>query len=109
MATDREVEINLRIPRVKTPVKDANGYPIDNGLVRYIRRITIAELPKPGALLQLETSAGPRVECEVLRADWDDSKQLFVVGCKYSQRSIPPDQYHAIVNDPAWEMRPLLS
>ncbi len=109
MPTDRVVEVNLRIPRVKTPVKDANGYPIDNGSVRYIRRMTVPELPKPGAVVRLETSAGVILECEVLRTDWDDRHELFVVYGKYSQRSIPPEEYHALVNDPAWEMRPLLS
>ena len=105
----REVEVNLRIPRVKTPVRDADGYPIDNGSVRYVRRITVPQLPEAGTLLRLETSAGVGLECEVLRTDWDDRKEMFVVYGKYSQRSIPPDQYHALINDPDWEMRPLLS
>ena len=108
MPTEIEVEINLRIPRVNTPVKDENGYPIDNGSVRYIRRITIPALPKPGALLRIQTSAGPSIECEVARADWDDAKEVFIVYGKYSKRSIPPEEYHALVEDPAWEMRPLL-
>lgn len=102
------VEVNLRIPRVKTPVKDQNGYPIDNGTVRFIRRSTLPALPKTGAVLRLETSAGLEVECEVARADWDDSKEMFVVYARYAKRSIPPEEYHALVEDPAWEMRPLL-
>jgi hypothetical protein len=108
MATPIEVEINLRIPRVKTPVKDNNGYPIDNGSVRYIRRITVPALPKPGEMLQLDTSAGFKIEGEVARADWNDDKNMFVVYAKYSKRSIPMEEYHALVNDPGWEMRPLL-
>jgi hypothetical protein len=108
MTTEIEVEINLRIPRVNTPVKDENGYPIDNGSVRYIRRITIPALPKPGELLRIQTSAGPWVECEVARADWDDSKAVFIVYGKYSKRSIPSEEYRALVEDPAWKMRPLL-
>ena len=108
MPNEMEVEINLRIPRVKAPVKDENGFPIDNGSVRYIRRITIPALPKPGALLRLETSAGASVECEVVRAIWDDGKAMFIVYGTYSKRSIPPEEYHALVEDPAWEMRSLL-
>jgi hypothetical protein len=106
MTTEIEVEINLR--RVNTPVKDENGYPIDNGSVRYIRRITIPALPKPGALLRLQTSTGPWVESEVARTDWDDTKAVFIVYGKYSKRSIPPEEYRALVEDPAWKMRPLL-
>ena len=108
MPSPMEVEINLRIPRVKTPVKDANGYPIDNGDVRYIRRIVVPSLPKPGQRLELDTSAGVTTECEVIRADWSERYELFVVYAKYAKRSIEPDVYHALVNDPAWEMRPLL-
>lgn len=102
------VEINLRIPRVKTPVKDPNGYPIDNGSVRYLRRVTLPALPKPGAVLRLETRAGLELECEVTRADWDEGKELWVVYGRYSKRSIPTEEYHAIIEDPDWEMRPLL-
>lgn len=107
--TEVIVEINLRIPRVKTPVKDPNGYPIDNGAVRYIRQVTLAALPKPGATLILPTSAGLNLECEVVRADWNDAKAMFVVYGGYTKRSIPPEEYHALVEDPAWTMRPLLS
>jgi len=102
------VEINLRIPRVKAPVKDQHGYPIDNGSVRYLRRITVPVLPKPGEVLRLTTRAGREIECEVTKADWDDGKELFVVYGRYSKRSIPAEEYHALIEDPDWEMRPLL-
>ena len=103
-----EVVINLRIPRVKTPVKDGSGYPIDNGSVRYLRRLTLPELPKPGTMLRLDTAAGQTLDCEVARSEWDDRENLFIVYGRYAKRSIPPEEYHALVEDPAWEMRPLL-
>ncbi len=103
-----DVEINLRIPRVKTPVKDQNGYPIDNGSVRYLRRIVVPVLPKPGALLQLETRARVELECEVTNAAWNEGKQMFIVYVRYSKRSISAEEYHALVEDPDWDMRPLL-
>jgi hypothetical protein len=103
-----DVEMNLRIPAVKDPAKDANGYPINSADVRFIRLVNVAALPQPGALLHLETSDGTAIECEVNRADWSDSKEIFIVHCRYAKRSMPPDEYHALINDPAWEMRPLL-
>jgi hypothetical protein len=103
-----DVEINLRIPTVKEPAKDRHGAPINSADVRFIRRVHVPALPKPGALLQFETRDGTVLECEVNRADWRESKDLFVVYCKYSRRSIPADQYHALLADPDWEMRPLL-
>ena len=103
-----DVEINLRVPRVKTPVKDPNGYPIDNGSVRYLRRIVVPALPKPGEMLQLDTRAQVQLECEVTNSAWDEGKQMFIVYGRYSKRSIPSEEYHALIEDPDWEMRPLL-
>ena len=103
-----DIEINLRIPAVKEPAKDHNGYPINSADVRFIRRITVPALPKPGVLLQLATGDGVSVECEVTRTDWSDGKDMFIVTCKYAKRGIPPNEYHALINDPDWEMRPLL-
>lgn len=103
-----DVEINLRIPVVKEPVKDPNGYPMNVADVRFLRDISVPALPKPGELLQLETNVGTSLECEVIRADWNEGKERFVVYCKYNKRSIPPGEYQAITGDPGWTMRPLL-
>jgi hypothetical protein len=104
-----DVEVNLRIPAVKEPVKDANGYPISSADVRFIRQVSVPALPQPKALLHLETRSGPSIECEVHRADWSEEKGRFIVYCKYSRRSIPAHEYDALINDPDWEMRPLLA
>ena len=103
-----DVEINLRIPTVKTPAKDANGYPISSADVRFIRHITVPAVPKPGLMLQLATRTGVSLECEVHRADWNDAKERFIVYCKYAKRSIPPNEYDALLSDPDWKMQPLL-
>jgi hypothetical protein len=103
-----EVEVNLRIPRVKVPSVDGNGYPIDNSSVRFTKRISVPEIPKPGVSLQLTTSSGRTFGCEVTRADWNDGKALFVLSCKYSNRSMPADECAALFNDAEWQMKPLL-
>ena len=103
-----DVEVNLRIPVVKEPAKDANGYPINSADVRFIRNVRVPALPKPGVLLTLETRDGTSLECEVHRVDWSEGKERFIVYCKYSKRSIPPAEYNALISDPDWEMRPLL-
>ena len=53
-----EVEVNLRIPRMKVPSLDERGYPIDNSLIRFTKRITVPAIPKPGEMLQLTKSDG---------------------------------------------------
>jgi hypothetical protein len=68
----------------------------------------VPTLPKPDTLLKLGTRDGSSIECTVNRADWSESKELFIVYCTYSRRSILPDEYKALLSDPDWEMRPLL-
>ena len=103
-----DVEVNLRIPSVKEPALDVNGYPINSADVRFIRGVSVPALPKPGAILHLETAQGMSLACEVRQADWSESKALFIVYCTYAKRSIPVAEYHALLNDPAWERRSLL-
>lgn len=103
-----EVEVNLRIPRVKVPLLDEKGFPIDNGSIRFTRLINVPSIPKPGAVLQLTMSSGKVFECEVTRADWHEEKALFVLSCKYAQRSIAADDCAALFSDPDWRVKPLL-
>lgn len=103
-----EVEVNLRIPRISVPVLDEKGYPIDNGSVRFLRLIKVPSIPKPGALLQLTMRSGKTFECEVTRADWHEERALFVVSCKYANRSIPADDCAVLFHDPDWQVKPLL-
>jgi len=103
-----DIEVNLRIPAVKEPVKDDNGYPINSADVRFIKVLSMEALPKPPTILQLGTRGGRFLEAEVNKADWSESKERFIVYCRYSKRSIPLDEYNALIDDPDWEMRPLL-
>ena len=110
MAKSQEihVEVNLRIPAVKQPRMDASGYPINSANVRFTRDVELPSVPKPGEVLQLETTDGTFLACEVLRADWSDAKDRFIVYCTYANRSIPPQAYNALLDAPDWKMRPLL-
>ena len=103
-----DVEVHLRIPAVKDPPHDDKGYPINSAHVRFIRSTSVPTLPQPGAVLNLATKDGPLIACEVDHADWSEGRDRFIVYCKYAKRSIPADEYYALLNDPGWEMRPLL-
>ena len=104
----KEVEINLRIPSVKDPLKDASGWPINNGDIRFLKRITVETLPKPGDLVDLTTRPDYKFQATVVRADWHEEKELFVVACKYAKTSIPRPEYLAIMEDSEWTRKPLL-
>ena len=103
-----EVEVNLRIPRMKVPSLDERGYPIDNSLIRFTKLITVPAIPKPGEMLNLTKSDGSTFECEVTRADWSDDRALFILGCKYAKRSISPEECTALLHDAEWQVKPLL-
>lgn len=102
-----QVEVSLRVPNMKVRALDENGYPIDHSAVRFKKLITVEKIPKAGETLQL-TSSERTFEVKVVRSDWHESRELFVLSCQYANRSISSDEYHAIVSDPTWEMKPLI-
>ena len=103
----QQVEINLRIPRAKEPIKDANGWPINSADVRFIKCIEIESIPKTGVVIQL-TSKTETFDGTVTRTEWNDEKAMFIVYCQYSKRSIPQQEYVALMSDPEWTVKPLL-
>ena len=93
---------------MKVRALDEHGYPIDNSSVRFKKLIPVPSLPKPGESLQLTTRSGQPFEAKVVRADWSEDRSLFVVSCQFANRSIQADEYAALVNDPDWQMKPLI-
>jgi len=104
-----EIEINLQIPTVKEPLKGPDGWPISNADIRFLKRIEVPKLPKVGDLLDLTVKPDFTFQANVARSDWHEEKELFVVACKYKLRSIPRPEYLALMADPDWVRRPLLS
>ena len=47
-------------------------------------------------------SSGGSFQCEVVRSDWHDEKNMFVTACRYSKRSISGSGYEALLNAPDW-------
>ena len=103
------VEISLKIPslRVHREGKDAPET-INNGDIRFCKHIELQTIPKPGATLTMEISSGETFLCEVVRSDWHHDKNLFVVACRYSKRSISPAEHQALLNSSDWQFRALI-
>ena len=74
----REVEVSLRVPNMKVRVLDETGYPIDHANVRFRKMIQVESIPKPEEPLQLTTRSGKTLTARVVRADWHESRELFV-------------------------------
>ena len=103
------VEISLRIPslRVKRDGKDAPET-IANSDVRFIKLMEVDTIPKPGTMLTMSVGTEWTFECEVVRSDWHEGKNMFVVACRYSKRSITQSEYQTLMNSPDWQMRALI-
>ena len=103
------VEISLRIPSLRVRRENTDALEtINNSDVRFSKQIEVDAIPKPGAVLSMEISSGERFECQVVRSDWHDDKNMFVVACKYAKRSVSPAEYHALMNATDWLVRALV-
>jgi hypothetical protein len=107
MAT-QVVEVRLRVPNMKVRVLDENGYPIDHASMRFRKAVEVEKLPKPEEELSLTTRSGKVLQAKVVRSDWNEGRGLFVVSCQYANRSITAEEYGALAEDPAWELKHLL-
>jgi hypothetical protein len=105
----QSVEISLRIPslRVRREGKETPET-IANSDVRFGKRVELNAIPKPGDILTMTVSSGGTFECEVVRSDWQDDKNIFVISCRYSKRSISPAEYQALIDASDWHVRALL-
>ena len=104
-----EVEINWRIPAVRNPITGADGWPINNADIRFIKRTEFAQLPKPGDLVHLTARPDQVFQSVVIRSDWHEEKALFVVACRYSLMSILRSHYLSLMADSEWVRGPLLA
>jgi hypothetical protein len=103
------VEIALRIPslRVRRDTHEATET-IVNSDIRFIKQVQLEAVPKPGDVLNMVVSSGGTFECEVVRSDWHHQKNMFVIACRYSRRSISPAEYQALIGSSDWQVRALL-
>ena len=103
------VEISLRIPSLRVRREGKDGMEtIANSDIRFTKHIELEAIPKPGAVLDMTVSSGGTFECDVVRSDWHHEKNMFVIACRYSKRSISPAEYQALMDSSDWHVRPLL-
>jgi hypothetical protein len=103
-----EVEVRLRVPNMKVRALDEKGYPIDHASMRFRKVIEVPKIPKPEDALELTTASGRTLPARVVRSDWNEDRGMFVLSCQYANRSITPEEYGALAEDPAWELKHLL-
>lgn len=101
------VEISLRIPSLRVPGEGNATQTIANNDVRFSRQIEVDKIPKTGDVLDMSV-AEKTFKCTVVRSDWHHEKNLFVVACRYANRSISHGEYQALMDSADWHIRPLL-
>jgi hypothetical protein len=97
-----DVEVSLKIPSLTIRGADMAVKRIDNHPIRFKKRIVVPSIPKPGDPLQVTVRSGATFDCTVVRADWSESAEIFVVTSTYARRSIAPSDYDALIADPDW-------
>ena len=103
------VEISLRVPSLRVRREGKEGLEtITNSEVRFGKQVVLEAIPKPGDVLTMTISSGATFECDVVRSDWQDDRNMFVISCRYSKRSISPAEYHAFMSASDWQIRTLL-
>jgi hypothetical protein len=105
------VEINLRIPSLRIRREgQENPETISNSEVRFTKKVEVETIPKIGEVLEMSMGPGAsqRFQCEVVRGEWHESKNCFVIACRYSKRSISPAEYQTLTESPDWTLTPLL-
>jgi hypothetical protein len=101
------VEVRLRVPNMKNRALDENGYPIDHSAVRFRKSIDVPGRPQVNDALELTTRSGQPIPAVIVRTDWHEGQGL-VVSCQFARRSITPEEYAALADDPEWELKHLL-
>ncbi len=103
------LEISLRIPSLRVH-RDGKADPetIVNSDVRFTKHVQLDAVPKPGDVLTMTVGSGQSFACEVVRSDWHDDKNMFVVACRYSKRSISEAEYQSLMDASDWQVRGLL-
>ena len=81
---------------------------INNTDVRFSKHIELEAIPKPGAVLTMAVGSGGTFECDVVRSDWHDERNMFVIACRYSKRSVSQAEYQAFLDAPDWHVGTLL-
>jgi hypothetical protein len=103
------VEISLRIPSLRGQREGADSpAAIANNDVRFIKHVELEGIPQKGEVLTMTVGSGGTFQCEVVRTDWHHDKNMFVMACRYSKRSISEVEYRALMDAPDWQVRAIL-
>jgi hypothetical protein len=103
------VEVRLKIPSLRVERERADSpTKIANDDVRFIKHVALEQIPRQGDVLTMTVGSGATFQCEVVRTDWHDGKNMFVVACRYAKRTISEGEYRGLMDAPDWHVTAVL-
>jgi hypothetical protein len=103
------VEVRLKIPSLRAQ-RERTDSPskIANDDVRFIKQVALEGIPQAGAVLTMTIGSAETFQCEVVRSEWHDDKNMFVIACRYAKRTISEAEYRALKDAPDWHVTAVL-
>jgi hypothetical protein len=103
------VEVRLKIPSLRAQ-REGSDAPskISNDDVRFIKQVAFDGIPRAGEVLTMTIGSAATFQCEVVRSEWHDDKNMFVIACRYAKRTITEAEYRALMGAPDWHVTPVL-
>ena len=99
------VEIKLRVPSLRLERAQRDAATIANDDVRFIKHVELEAIPQPGDVLTMTIeSSGATFQCEVVRSDWHEDKNMFVIACRYARRTISEADYLRLMSAGDWHV-----
>ena len=77
-----QVEVNLKIRGLTLKTTDQPDQAINNADIRFTKFMRVPAIPKVGSPLDVTITPGVILHCEVMRADWEEARALFIVSCR---------------------------
>ena len=84
------------------------AFPYGVADVRFIKQTEVETVPKVDEIVAM-TAGSTTVPCRVLQRNWDEHKNMFVLGCEYGGSSrISDEDYLTILECSDWTAKTLL-
>ena len=110
------VEVRLKIPSLRVQrertdtqrERNDTQSKISNDDVRFIKHVALDGIPVKGDVLTMTIASGGTFPCEVVRCEWHDDKNMFVIACRYARRTISEAEYRGLMDAPDWHVAAVL-
>jgi hypothetical protein len=103
------VEVRLKIPSLRAQ-REGTDSPskIANDDVRFVKQVSLEGIPQAGDVLTMTIGSAATFQCQVVRSEWHDDRNMFVIACRYAKRTISEAEYRGLMEAPDWRVSAIL-